>query len=119
MVCKLQKSLYGLKQAPRQWYKKFNGFMCSNGFLSCQADHCYYFKKLGNSYIILLLYLDDMLIVGACKQEIDKLKRQLSKEFAMKDLGATKQILGMRIYQRQNQRFLEAVTRRVCEESTQ
>ena len=38
-----------------------------------------------------------MLIVGANLHEIDKLKRNLSEEFAMKDLGAAKQILGMRI----------------------
>ena len=97
MVCKLQRSLYGLKQAPRQWYKRFDTFICSNGFLRCQADHCCYIKSLGDSFIILLLYVDDMLIVGASKQSIDKLKWELSQEFAMKDLGAAKQILGMRI----------------------
>ena len=102
LVCKLQKSLYGLKQAPRQWYKKFDRFMCSNGFLRCQGDHCCYVKNFSDSYIILLLYVDDMLIVGGCKQEIDKLKKLLSKEFAMKDLGAAKQILGMRITRNRN-----------------
>ena len=67
IVCKLQKSLYGLKQAPRQWYKKFDNFMGSNGFLRCQADHCCYVKNLGNSFIILLRYVDDMLIAGGSK----------------------------------------------------
>ena len=67
MVCKLHKSLYGLKQAPRQWYKKFGSFMGSSGFPICQADHCYYVKNLGNSFIILLLYVDDMLIAGGSK----------------------------------------------------
>ena len=38
-----------------------------------------------------------MLITGACREEIDKLKKELSREFAMKDLGVAKQILGMRI----------------------
>ena len=50
-----------------------------------------------NSYIILLLYVDDMLIVGSSIKEINILKKQLSKQFAMKDLGVTKQILGIRI----------------------
>jgi len=96
-VCKLKKSLYGLKQAPRQWYKKFDNFMCSTGYTRCQADHCCYVKHFDNSYIILLLYVDDMLIAGSSIEEIDKLKQQLSKQFEMKDLGAAKQILGMRI----------------------
>ena len=38
-----------------------------------------------------------MLIVGADLREIDELKKRLSEEFAMKDLGPAKQILGMRI----------------------
>ena len=45
----------------------------------------------------MLLYVDDMLIVGSNMTEIKKLKKQLSMEFAMKDLRAAKQILGMRI----------------------
>jgi hypothetical protein len=97
LVCKLRKSLYGLKQAPRQWYKKFDSFMYSTGFTRCQADHCCYVKSFDNSYIILLLYVDDMLIAGSSIEEINNLKKQLSKQFAMKDLGPAKQILGMRI----------------------
>ena len=97
LVCRLKKSLYGLKQAPRQWYKKFDSFMCSRSFTRCQADHCCYIKKFDNSFIILLLYVDDMLVAGSDMQEIINLKRELSKQFAMKDLGSAKQILGMRI----------------------
>uniref|UniRef100_A0A2N9IT47 Integrase catalytic domain-containing protein n=1 Tax=Fagus sylvatica TaxID=28930 RepID=A0A2N9IT47_FAGSY len=41
--------------------------------------------------------LDDMLIAGSSIEEINNLKKQLSKQFAMKDLGPAKQILGMRI----------------------
>jgi hypothetical protein len=97
LVCKLTKSLYGLKQAPRQWYKKFDGFMQRHGYNKCNADHCCYFKRFESSYIILLLYVDDMLVAGPDMDEIQMLKKQLSREFDMKDLGAAKQILGMRI----------------------
>ena len=41
--------------------------------------------------------MDDMLIAGSSTEETNNLKKQLSKQFAMKDLGATKQILGMKI----------------------
>ena len=67
------------------------------GFKRCEANHCYYVKFSNNSYIILLLYVDDMLIIGSSIEEINNLKKQLSKKFAMKDLGAVKQILGKRI----------------------
>ena len=97
LVCKMRKSLYSLKQAPRHWYKKFDSFMHRIGFKRCEVEHCCYAKFFDNSYIILLLYVDDMLIVGSSIEEINDLKKQLSKQFAMKDLGAAKQILGMRI----------------------
>ncbi|CAL1383495.1 unnamed protein product [Linum trigynum] len=98
LVCRLRKSLYGLKQAPKQWYKKFDSFMVKNGYARTTSDHCVFVKYFAeNDFIILLLYVDDMLIVGRNVGEIDRLKKELSKSFAMKDLGPAKQILGMRI----------------------
>jgi hypothetical protein len=98
LVCRLKKRLYGLKQAPRQWYLKFDRFMTEQGYSRCHSDHCVYFKRLENgSYIILLLYVDDMLVAGSNMQDINVLKKKLANSFAMKDLGAAKKILGMRI----------------------
>eukprot|EP00253_Pinus_taeda_P025967 PITA_25967 len=98
LVCRLKKSLYGLKRAPRQWYLKLDRFMSEHGYTRCHSDHCVYLKRKNDgSYIILLLYVDDMLVAGSNMQEINVLKRKLANSFAMKDLGAAKQILGMRI----------------------
>ncbi|GMI87286.1 cysteine-rich RLK (RECEPTOR-like protein kinase) 8 [Hibiscus trionum] len=96
-VCRLKKSLYGLKQAHRQWYKKFEYVMEDQGYKKTTSDHCVFIKIFsGDDFIILLLNVDDMLIVGRNASRIDKLKQELSKSFAMKDLGPTKQILGIR-----------------------
>ena len=107
LVCKLHKSLYGLKQAPRQWYKKFNEFMSNSGFNKCDMDHCCYVKKYTNSYVILVVYVDDMLIAGSSKAEINRLKQQLAENFEMKDLGPAKQILGMRILRNKSEGILK------------
>lgn len=56
-------------------------------------DHCYYIKRFDNSYIILLLYVDDMLVIGSSMQKINNLKDMLSKEFKMKDLGVQSRFL--------------------------
>jgi len=72
--------------------------MSEQGYTRCHSDHCVYLKKKNDgSYIILLLYVDDMLVVGSNMHEINVLKIKLENSFAMKDLGAAKQILGMRI----------------------
>jgi len=98
LVCRLKKSLYGLKKAPRKWYLKFDRFMAEQGYSRCHSDHYVYFKKLDNgSYIIFLLYVEDMLVAGSNMQETNMLKRKLESSFAMKDLGSAKKILGMRI----------------------
>jgi hypothetical protein len=96
-VCKLKRSLYGLKQSPRQWYKRFDSFMLSHGFKRSKYDSCVYIKHVNGSPIYLLLYVDDMLIVAKSRREITTLKKLLSSEFEMKDLGAAKKILGMEI----------------------
>ena len=41
--------------------------------------------------------MDDIFVAGSNMQDINVLKRKLANSFAMKDLGAAKQILGMRI----------------------
>ena len=98
LVCKLKKSLYGLKQASRQWYRKFDSFMTDHGYSRTTSDHCVFVKKYPDgNFIILLLYVDDMLIVGQDTSKISKLKLELSKSFSMKDMGPAKQILGIRI----------------------
>ena len=107
LVCRLKKSLYGLKQALRQWYKKFDSFMVEHGYDRTASDHCVFVNKFSNGeFIILLLYVDDMLIVGCDTSKIDKLKNELSKSFEMKDLGSTSQILSIKISQDRTYRKL-------------
>ncbi|WJZ90857.1 hypothetical protein VitviT2T_009974 [Vitis vinifera] len=69
------------------------------GYKRCEYDCCVYVKSLDDdSFIFLLLYVDDMLIVAKSMFEVNKLKSLLSKKFDMKDLGATTKILGMKIH---------------------
>ena len=98
-VCLLLKSLYGLKQSPRQWYKKFDEFMLRENFNKSAYDSCVYFKRIKEgSYLYLLIYVDDMLIIGKEIKDINDLKIALNSEFEMKDLGPAKRILGIDIY---------------------
>ena len=70
--------------------------MSKQGYTRCHSGHCLYLKKKNDgSCIILLLYVDDILVAGSNMQGINVLKGKLENSFAMKDLGAAKQILGM------------------------
>ena len=71
-------------------------------------DHCMYIKTLDDgTLIILVLYVDDMLIARKNKGEIDVLKKNLSINFAMKDLGDAKHFLGLRITRDRKRHILE------------
>ena len=77
LVCKLKKSLYGLKKSPRMCYQKFDTFIRGLGFTRSKAYHYVYFKLIGDHVIYLVLYVDDMLLVGNDKEIIQDLKTQL------------------------------------------
>ena len=59
-------------------------------------------KFSDDGFIILLLFINDMLIVEKNMPRINDFKKQLCKSFAMKDVGAAKQILGMNILRDRN-----------------
>ena len=96
-VCKLVKSLYGLKQAPKQWHQKFDSVVLANGFKINECDKCIYIKNTVNGYVILFLYVDDMLIVGSDDEMIKSTNALLSTRFDMKDTGLADVILGVKI----------------------
>ena len=64
--------------------------MVSQGYTRSEYDHCLYLKRLNGVFIILVLYVDDMLIVSTSMDEINRLKAQMARTFDMKDLGAAK-----------------------------
>jgi hypothetical protein len=97
LVCKLKKSLYGLKQSPSMWHHKFDTYTTGLGFKRRKHDHCVYFKLIGDHLIYLVLYVDDMLMIGNNKEIIQDVKTQLSSKFYVKDIDASNFILCMEI----------------------
>lgn len=92
LVCRLNRSLYGLKQASR-----FHSFVERLGFRRSLSDPCLYVKGSESSQIILVLYVDDLLVVSRQLKAVEAVKRCLSSEFEMSDVGEVRTFLGMRI----------------------
>jgi Reverse transcriptase (RNA-dependent DNA polymerase) len=81
----------------------FESFMCDNKFEKTNFDSCVFMKKNSNGdFIILLLYVDDILVFESDLKKIKTLKERLGSEFAIKDLGATSQIFRMGITRDRN-----------------
>ena len=87
LVCRLRKSLYGLKQAPQAWYAKMDRFLLDNGFYRCHFDNTVYTKKVGTSFTILVLYVDDLILTCCDPNHINHVNSSLKNNFEMTDLG--------------------------------
>ena len=94
-ICRLRKSIYGLKQSPNCWNKRFNEAMEKLKFSRSLNDFCLYINK--NLEMYLLLYVDDILIIGKSIENIIEFKKKLCQEFRMKDLGEAESFLGIQI----------------------
>ena len=96
-VCKLVKPFYGLKQALKQWHEKFDNVMMSQGFKINECDKCVYVQDVEHGYVIVCLYVDDMLIVGSDDKMITSTKNMLHLRFDMKNLRLADVIFGIKI----------------------
>src|SRR4051812_9211255 len=63
-VCKLQRSIYGLKQASRSWNLRFDEVVKGLGFIKNTGESCVYKKESGSSIAFLVMYVDDILLIG-------------------------------------------------------
>ncbi|KAL2238004.1 UNVERIFIED_CONTAM: Retrovirus-related Pol polyprotein from transposon RE2 [Sesamum indicum] len=96
-VCKLKRSLYGLKQASRQWNQEFTFQLQNYGFIQSQFDHCLFTKHTNSGLFCLLVYVDDVLLSGPCKDTITDIKRYLHNMFTIKDMGEARFFLELEI----------------------
>lgn len=96
-VCRLHRSLYGLRQSPRAWHKRFSDFLEEVGFHLRQSDQSLFTYRTGTTFIILLIYVDDILITGSCLTTIHHLIQVLNTKFRMKHLGPVNYFLGLQI----------------------
>ncbi|GJX18815.1 zinc finger, CCHC-type containing protein [Tanacetum coccineum] len=83
-----------LRKGKRNRTLKNFGLVLSSGYLLNQADKCMYrkFDKSGKG-VIICLYVDDMLIFGTEKVQVDLTKEFLSSKNSMKDMGEADVIL--------------------------
>jgi hypothetical protein len=97
-VCRLRKSMYGLKQASRSWNLHFNEVIKLFGFSQNLEEPCVYKKTSGSALVFMILYVDNILLIGNDIPMLEDVRASLSKSFSMKDLGEASYILGIKIY---------------------
>nr|GEZ79842.1 retrotransposon protein, putative, Ty1-copia subclass [Tanacetum cinerariifolium] len=125
-VCKMKRSIYGLKQASMQWNKGFDDEIKKFGFTQNRDEPCVYLKASGSNITFLILYVDDILIIGNNIPMLQSVKTYLGRCFAMEDLGKAAYILRIKIYRDISRRliglcqsaYIEKILKQYCMEKS-
>lgn len=100
-VCKLKKALYGLKQSPWAWFERFCLVILCHGYHQSQANYTLFIKHRDGLLTTLIVYVDDIVVIGNDQIEMSQLKHQFAQEFEIKDLGSLCIFWALRLLDRQ------------------
>lgn len=106
IVCKLHKALYGLKQAPRAWFDRLRAFLLSFGFSSSKSDCSLFIKYTATYRLFILVYVDDIIVMGSCSYAIQQLVSKLNSELSLKGMGELNFFLGIQVQKSSQGLFL-------------
>ena len=98
-VWRLNKSIYGLKQSAKLWNETLNKFFLKIGFKRNRADPCVYRRNDHRGIIFLLVWVDDIVILGDSQKVVTDFVKQLGKQYQIKDLGKLSYFLGIEFKQ--------------------
>lgn len=85
-----------------QWFANLSNALISFGFVQSQANHSLFIQEGDGTFTTILIYVDDLIITCNCAKQIARLKKLLSTQFHMKDLGDLSYFMGME-FTRSNQ----------------
>ena len=79
------------------WFGIMDDHLSNIGFRSLKSDPCVYVFDDKTGPAILVLYADDIFLLGNNKQLLGKLKKQLLDRCEMTDFGDVSKVLGMNV----------------------
>lgn len=99
IVWKLNKGLYGLRQSSKLWFDTIDGQLGKLGWERCEGDNCLYIYDHDGAFMLLALYVDDLLLACPIKDRpvLDDMKLKLKDIYEMTDLGVARHLLGLEI----------------------
>lgn len=95
MVCRLRSSLYGAQASPCVWFDRVSSVVIAVSFSVGDHDLALFVDTSPQGWTLILLYVDDMIVIGDDSQHIDFVKKHLSEQFLMSDLGLLRYFLGI------------------------
>lgn len=91
------KVLIWFEKPSKEWNYELTNHLVLCGFLQSPHDHNLFTKKIETSFMALLVYVNDLLMMGQSIIEIEEIKASLHKAFTIKNLDPIKYFLGLEI----------------------
>lgn len=85
LACLLNCQIYGLKESPQTWYDEIDSYLLSSDWTRSFANPNLYSIQHSASITILMLFVDDLLVMGSNLTRIDQIKAILQEKCQMKD----------------------------------
>jgi hypothetical protein len=73
--------------------------LISLGFVKSKLEHAVYRRQNKNSFLLVGVYVDDLIISGPSVNDIRQFKMEMKKKFSMSDLGLLSYYLGIEVKQ--------------------
>jgi hypothetical protein len=96
-ICRLVKTLYGLKQSGREWNQQLDEKLRKHGYTRLRSDPCAYVRWDGKDFVIITVWVDDLLLFATSDKMMDHMKNSLRSEWELTDLGEPRKIIGIEI----------------------
>ncbi|CAI7748631.1 unnamed protein product [Closterium sp. NIES-53] len=107
-VCQLLKSMYGIKQAPRLWQQYLHARLIRIGFKQLPHDQGMYRLSKDEDYILLIVYVDDLLYIGSTDTVATWFEGELERDLSLTVSSTVTQYLGLNIEEGENAIYLNA-----------
>ncbi|CAI7785699.1 unnamed protein product [Closterium sp. NIES-53] len=107
-ICQQQKSLYGIEQAPRLWQQYLHARLTRIGFKQLPHDQGMYRFTKGDDYILLIVYVDDLLYIGSTDNITTWFEGELQRELTLTVSSTVTQYLGLNIQEGEDAIYLNA-----------
>ncbi|CAI7866741.1 unnamed protein product, partial [Closterium sp. NIES-54] len=114
-VCRLKKAIYGLKQAPHAWYHKLEETLLAGGFKKSECDHSLFLLQEKEQFLMLLVYVDDILLFSKSSAMIEHVEEMLEMQFKCSKMGDVNYYLGMHLERDLDKGVLRLHQRNHCE----
>lgn len=85
------------RSSPRAWFSKLKEFLLMFHFVLAKSNGLLFIQNSTNVCLYVLVYVDDLIVIGNHQRSIDEFVTTLDAKFSLKDLRPLSYLLGIKV----------------------